>query len=298
MPNGLRNVIFLGDCLTGLRPDLDESVHLLLTSPPYANQRPGGIHPDRYVDWFLPRSAEFMRVLKPEGSFILNIKENVVDGERHGYVDDLVEALRGQGWLRTETYIWVKTNCSPGWWPNRFRDAWEYCFHFTKRKKFSMYQDEVKVPIGDWAKSRLARLSEADLTRSVNQNSSRFATCKANWVGRELVYPSNVLILPTECGNKNHNAVFPEALPAWFIRLFTERGELVLDPFLGSGTTAVAAKRLGRHYLGVEKVFANVRIAGDRLAKVPDGASPPRSSGPRSPGRSGRDTRSRSQART
>lgn len=88
-----------------------------MTSPPYADQRKevyGGIHPDHDVDWFLPISEELKRVLKSSGSFILNIKERVVNGERHTYVIDLILAMRQQGWLWTEEYVWHKKNCYPG----------------------------------------------------------------------------------------------------------------------------------------------------------------------------------------
>ena len=147
-----------GDCLDVLRAYPDNLFDLTVTSPPYADQRAktyGGISPDRYVEWFLPRSKEIFRTLKPTGTFILNIKEKVVDGERHTYVLYLIQALRNQGWLWSEEYIWHKRNCAPGKWPNRFRDAWERCLQFNKQKHFNMYQDEVMVPMGDWAKSRL-----------------------------------------------------------------------------------------------------------------------------------------------
>src|SRR6266568_4123034 len=81
--------LFEGHCLDILPTLASSSVNLIVTSPPYADQRKdtyGGIHPDEYVEWFLPISAELKRVLKPEGSFILNIKERVVNGERHSYV--------------------------------------------------------------------------------------------------------------------------------------------------------------------------------------------------------------------
>lgn len=132
------NTVHLGDCRDVLHAYDDNSVSLIITSPPYADQRAstyGGVNPDKYVEWFLPRSAEFLRVLRPDGSFILNIKEKAINGERHTYVLELILAMRKQGWYWTEEYIWHKRNCFPGKWPNRFRDAWERCLHFTKSKK-------------------------------------------------------------------------------------------------------------------------------------------------------------------
>lgn len=249
------NTLHHGDCREVLRTLPDGCVDLIVTSPPYADSRKdtyGGIYPDDYVGWFLPVGAELRRVLKDRGSFILNIKEKVVSGERHTYVLELILALRRQGWLWTEEYIWHKKNCAPGKWPNRFRDAWERCLHFTKQKKFKMNQDAVMVPTGDWAKSRLRRLGENDVVRFNSQVGSGFGKNIANWVGRDMAYPTNVLHLATECGNKNHSAAFPKELPSWFIKLFTDEEDLVLDPFMGSGTTCVAACELGRNYVGIE----------------------------------------------
>ncbi len=253
--NFWRDRVIHGDCLEVLRDLPSHSVNLIVTSPPYADSRRhtyGGIHPDDYVEWFMPIAGALKRVLKPEGTFILNIKEKVIAGERHTYVLELIMEMRRQGWLWTEEFIWHKKNCYPGKWPNRFRDAWERCLQFNLQKQFKMYQESVMVPMGDWAKTRLRNLSETDKRRDNSRVESGFGKNVSNWLDREMAYPTNVLHLGTECGNKNHSAAFPQALPEWFIKLFSKEGDLVLDPFLGSGTTAVAAQALGRHYLGIE----------------------------------------------
>lgn len=253
--SGNRIDLYQGDCLDVLKTLEDNSIDLIVTSPPYSDQRKstyGGIHPDKYVEWFLPISAELLRVLKPTGSFVLNIKEKVVNGERHTYVIELILALRKQGWLWTEEYMWHKKNSFPGKWPNRLRDAWERLLHFNKDKKFNMYQDEVKIPIGDWSTKRLANLSETDKTRDESKVGSGFGKKIENWVGKDMVLPDNVMYMATESSNKNHSAAYPEGLPEWFIKLFTQEGDVVLDPFLGSGTTSRVANRLNRHSIGIE----------------------------------------------
>jgi site-specific DNA-methyltransferase (adenine-specific) len=255
----LSNAVYCGDSRDALQSLPESSVDLIVTSPPYADQRTatyGGVHPDKYVEWFLPIAAQLNRVLKADGSFILNIKEKVVNGERHTYVLDLIKSMKGIGWLWTEEYVWHKSNCFPGKWPTRFRDAWERCLHFTKSKKFNMYQDEVKVPIGDWSKSRLKNLSEKDLVRDESKVGSGFGKNVSNWKDKELVYPTNVLRFATECGNKGHSAAFPEQLPTWFIKLFSKPDDVVLDPFFGSGTTGVAAIKLKRNVIGIDKESA------------------------------------------
>src|SRR5258708_8679386 len=261
-----------GDCLTVLPEMPSDSVDVIVTSPPYADSRRntyGGVAPDNYVEWFLPISKELLRVLKPDGTFVLNIKEKVVGGERHTYVMELIIEMRKQGWLWTEEFIWHKKNSYPGKWPNRFRDSWERCLQFNKQKKFNMYQESVMVPMGDWAKSRLKNLSETDKRRDTSRVGSGFGKNVSNWIGRELAYPTNVLHLATESSNKNHSAAFPVELPKWFIKLFSQEGDLVLDPFLGSGTTAVAAKMLGRHYVGIEMRPEYVKLAEESLLEIP-----------------------------
>jgi len=264
----LRAEILQGDCLEVLKNASDDSIDLIITSPPYADRRVhtyGGIKPEQYVEWFLPRSEQFLRVLKPTGSFVLNIKEKAENGERHTYVLELILALRKQGWYWTEEYIWHKKNCYPGKWPNRFRDSWERCLHFTKSRKFKMNQESVMVPMGDWADTRLKSLGKNDVVRYDSQVGSGFGKNIANWAQRTMAYPTNVLHMATECGNKNHSAAFPRALPEWFIKLFTDEGDTVLDPFAGSGTTLEVAKELRRNTLGIEILPEYCEMAREKI---------------------------------
>ena len=109
--------LYLGDCLEILSDYDADSFDLIVTSPPYADRRTktyGGINPNEYVDWFMPRAEQFLRVLKPSGTFILNIKEKAVNGERHTYVIELILEMKKQGWLWTEEFIWHKKNSYPG----------------------------------------------------------------------------------------------------------------------------------------------------------------------------------------
>ena len=263
--------IYLGDSKEKLKLLSDNSVDLIVTSPPYADQRKstyGGIHPDKYVEWFLPISKQLLRVLKPTGTFILNIKEKVVEGERSIYVMELILAMRKQGWYWTEEFIWHKKNSYPGKWPNRFRDSWERLLQFNKDKKFNMYQEEVMVPMGDWAKNRLKNLSETDKIRDNSKVGSGFGKNISNWLDRDKAYPTNVLHLATECNNKNHSAAFPEELPEWFIKLFTKQNDTVLDPFMGSGTTLVVANRMRRNSIGIDIVPEYYEMVRKQLQPV------------------------------
>lgn len=105
--------IILSDCRKKLKELDDDSIDLIITSPPYADRRSktyGGIHPDKYVEWFLPISEQLLRILKPSGTFILNIKERVSNGERHTFVLELILEMKKQGWFWTEQFIWHKRN--------------------------------------------------------------------------------------------------------------------------------------------------------------------------------------------
>jgi site-specific DNA-methyltransferase (adenine-specific) len=212
----------------------DTSVDLIITSPPYADKRSDCFEVVRakdYTKWFLPISGELLRILRPTGSFILNLKEGVERGERQTYVYELVLALKAQGWKWVDDYAWVKLNGFPGKWATRFADRWAHCYHFTKSKKFAMFQKEVMVP------ARWKARGTEKAGRAWSSTRSGLSRDRAQCAGREMVHPTNVVSIPVG-GDAKHPAAFPVALPEWFIRLFTQPGDVVLDPFLGSGSTA------------------------------------------------------------
>jgi len=253
-------------------------VDLIVTSPPYADARRNhydSIHPDRFKEWFLTFHQPFYDALKPEGSLVINIKDKVVDGVRHRYVWHTIEALCQKGWFAIDDYIWRKPNPMPGFWPTRLRDGWEYCFHLSKSKRPYINQDAIRVPVGDWVTSRLAKLGENDLSRHNSANKSGFGRDLSRWVGKQTVLPPNV-ILPAETNvfsaalvgkNKGHPAVFPVDLPAFFIKMLSPAGVLVIDPFGGSGTTGIAALSLSRHCVLIDNNQVYCKVAKERLIK-------------------------------
>ncbi|MEM7047737.1 MAG: site-specific DNA-methyltransferase [Pseudomonadota bacterium] len=249
--------VYIGDCLEVMRTFDDDSVDLIITSPPYADARAhtyGGIALQDYVAWFCIRAREMRRILRPTGSFVLNIKERAHEGERHTYVLELILALKKDvGFRWVEEYIWHKTTAAPGKWKYRFRDSWERLLHFSKSKEIKMNQDAVKVPIGNWTEKRLTNMSDNDKARQESATRSKVGRRIANWQGKQMVYPSNVLHRAPITHNTGHSAAFPQWLPTFFIELFTDPGDVVLDPFLGSGTSYRAAKVLGRVPIGIEK---------------------------------------------
>lgn len=240
--------IMLGDSRE-LLSKFKAEVDLIVTSPPYADARCkhyDSVHPDQFAEWFLTFHDSFYDALKPNGSFVLNIKDKVVGGVRHRFVWKTIEALCNRGWYCIDDYIWHKTNPMPGYWPTRLRDGWEYCFHLAKSKTPFFDSDSVRKPIGDWVNSRLARLSENDVKRHNSENNSGFGRNISKWVGKQTVLPSNVLSIPLVGKNKGHPAVFPIDLPLFFIKLLCPQEGLVVDPFAGSGTTGIAALSANR----------------------------------------------------
>ena len=249
-----------GDSLRVMEDLEADSVDLIMTSPPYADARAhtyGGPKPNDYVAWFLPFATQMRRIIRPTGSIVINIKEKVVDGQRHRYVLDLINALADDVGLRwVEEYVWHKSNPFPSKPQCRLKDGFERLLHFTKSSSFKFRADHVlqKSKQVEWRKYTITPDTESGMILD-----------KRNTFGRDKAYPSNVILCSSESRNRGHSAVYPEALPAFFIKLLTDEGDLVLDPFCGSGTTCQVAQDAGRDSIGVDKDEAAVEVARRRV---------------------------------
>lgn len=260
--------IICGDSRKVLKNFPDGHFNLIVTSPPYADARKkhyDSISTKDYPEFFKTFHDEFWRVLADDGSFILNIKDKVINGVRDRYVWKTVMMLSDLGWHCVDDYLWIKPNAMPGFWTNRLRDEWEYCFHFTKKSKFKMYQAHVKKPMGDWAEKRLANLNGKSAVRHNSENNSGFGRDLRKWVDKDLVLPGNTVSVPLVGKNMGHPAVFPVGLPEFFIKLFTKEHDNVLDPFSGSGSTALAGMKLSRNVVLIDNNADYINVSKTRL---------------------------------
>ena len=250
------------------------STDLFFTSPPYADARAySKIHPDRYVEWFLPFARAMLEACADSGSFVLNIKNRVASsgplrGQRHPYVYELVLNLQRMGWRWLETYIWSKANAIPGRFGPRTKDSFEYLFHFAKGEQPYFDLDAVRVPY---------RATNSEILRRRNDRNGRRNTAAGFGRDRSKTYdkggadPGNVIEV---CQTYNqhrgpaghHTAVMPEGLAEFFVKAVCPPDGIVIDPFAGSGTTVVVARQLGRRAAGIELHLEYVEVALRRLA--------------------------------
>jgi site-specific DNA-methyltransferase (adenine-specific) len=263
--------LYVADCLDVLARLPDESIDLVVTSPPYDRQPKYGNGESYLRSWysgtFLKVTAEILRVLRPHGSLVLNYRSRRHGDERGVLQYELVFWLREQGFLLAEDFIWGKPSPPPGRFNRFLKDAVEYCFQFAKSPRWQFFPDACLTP-ARWDRrdvERRRRLAHNHERADAPSGQGR----KRVQAGPDLVRPSTLLgwepeFLPNPT---RHPARFPVALPAFFIRLMTLPGQVVLDPFAGTGTTGVAAERLGRQWLLVELDPTYVSVLPERLAR-------------------------------
>jgi site-specific DNA-methyltransferase (adenine-specific) len=255
-----------GDSLERMKTMESNSIDLVLTSPPYADMKTyiddSGIHPDKYVEWFMPFICEIERILKPTGSFILNINDKVVNRFRHPFVYDLISEIHKRTGLKLfERLFWNKKKGLP--LVNRFGDRVEYVFWFAKTRNFTFHIDEMR---NEYKEGALLRMKHSIKDRFVRDGETEETK---DWKPNEKgALPCTLIDICSETKRiaDTHVAVFPVAFAEYFIKGSTNEGELVLDPFAGTGTTGVACKNLNRRFIGIEKQTNYVEIAAKRIA--------------------------------
>lgn len=261
------NKIYQGDSLELLKKLPDNSIDLVITSPPYSTLKVyidnGGILAKDYVNWFIPYCKEIERVLKPTGSFILNINDKVENGFRHPYVFDLISELHKQTGLKMfERLFWNKLKSLPN--RARFGDRVEYLFWFAKEKGFKFNLDDMRTEYSEKSIKRMTKPLKKRFARTEGDDNLEYKDWAPNPKG---ALPTTLVNISSESKRiaDNHVAVFPVDLVEYFIKGATDKGDLVLDIFMGTGTTAVAAKKLGRNWMGFELQQDYIDLANNRI---------------------------------
>lgn len=267
------NKTHLGDCMELAKKLPDNSIDLVVTSPPYADTLSYGkkvqvFDPDKYVDWFLELFKESNRFLKDTGSFILNINDKATNGERSTYVFELVHRIVKETGLKLfDRYIWFKKSALPMTGDKRLNDRIEYIFHFVKdSKKFKAHTDRVREPYAEISLRRFkSKVHGNDIVDDDGTTElSHRGSSKPHPLGKK---PITVFRFDTGSALRGlkHPAPFHPQLPEWFINWLTDEKDIVLDPFMGGGTTALAAKNLNRNYIGFDVNPEYIKMTEDRL---------------------------------
>lgn len=272
--------VMTGDALQ-LLPELPKkSVDLFFTSPPYADQRAySRIHPDRYVEWFMPFARSMYEATSDTGSLVLNIKNRVAGagplrGQRHPYVYELVLALQHMGWRWIETYIWAKPNAVPGKFGPRTKDSFEYVYHFARGDRPYFSIEDIRRPYKADA-GEIARRERDTLGRRTTD--AGFGRDRRKTYALGGADPGNVVSVAqsyNQYKGVSHTAAMPEGLAEFFVKCLSPAGGLVMDPFAGSGTTVVVARRHGRRAAGFElhdsfAAAARERVENDLADDIP-----------------------------
>ena len=254
--------LYVGDCVDVMAALPAESVDAIVTSPPYAMQRKatyGGIPEAEYPAWTVRWMNEARRILKPDGSVIINIRPHIKNGQISDYTLRTRLALRDSGWNECEELIWAKPNAIPTGSAARPRRSWESLHWFAKHgRAYSAPKASGRPPVG---KTKAANMAAARNGWDIGAGSARNTTPK--------VTRSTDVATIASFGSSNrgwdHPARFPWQLAEWCGKLITPPGGTILDPFNGSASTGVAALRNGWNYIGIDAVPEYIEMSGRRL---------------------------------
>jgi site-specific DNA-methyltransferase (adenine-specific) len=284
LATSLLNRVLHGDALEQLRSFPADLVDTIVTSPPYYRQRDYrgsrqlGLEetPQEYIARLVTVFAECRRVVKTGGSLWLVLGDKYAEGEQLGMPWRVVLALKDAGWILRSDIIWHKPNAMPSAVKNRPTTDHEYVFFLTKSKTYYYDADAIREPHVTFTdKSRMRGGRNHFFRRGgtpeqgKNQGSSNLHD--GRW--DQAFHPRGrnkrtVWSIPLSKFRDAHFAVFPEPLVETCILAGCPADGVVLDPFLGSGTTAVVAKRLGRKFIGIDCVQEYCQMAQRRLRET------------------------------
>ena len=278
------DAIICGDAESALRALPVKSVNTIVTSPPYYQQRDyqtalqvgNEASPETYVQKLSAVFRECHRVLADDGTLWLNLGDKYKDGRLLGLPWRVALALQDYGWILRADIIWHKTNAMPASVKNRPTTDHEYVFMFSKSSDYFYNADAIREPhITFTEKSQMkggrGHFGRRGGTPEQGKNGGDPNLHNARWdqafhpLGRN---KRTVWQIPLSKFPDAHFAVFPEKLVETCLRAGTRAEGMVLDPFIGSGTTAVVAQRLGRHFVGIDCSEHYCSMAKKRLQKT------------------------------
>ena len=285
--------IYQGDALEVLKQFPSESIDMCITSPPYWNMRDYGdknqlgleYTTSEFIDNLYNVFHELKRALKDEGSLWINIRDTYSKGVKRCGVKNkslsmiperLIIKLLDDGWILRNDIIWHKPNAMPDSCKNRFTVDYEHLYFLTKKDKGYYFKTQYE-PYTSNIKSK------KDNINNNNDKDKRSALIESKMVrhganGTTLNSPSKwsdkgrikrtTWSINTKAYKEAHFATYPTELIECPIDAGCPEGGIVLDPFMGSGTTGVVAKKQGKHYVGIELNKEYIEIANNRIEKL------------------------------
>jgi len=297
------NKIILGDCLTEIKQIPDNCVDCCISSPPYWGLRDYGVdgqigHEEDYIEFIaklIEIYSEIQRVLKPTGTCFVNLGDcysggNMVGGNsdrgtferRHDFKrkseikhkslmmipERFAIGMIDAGWVLRNTIIWHKPNQMPSSATDRFTVDFEKIFFFVKQSTGYYFQQQLEPftkPLDRWGGDDLEAKGKSTWDKGTGQTTYRNRNMRPNLDGKNM---RTVWSINTDPFPEAHFATYPERLVKRMIEAGCPENGLVLDPFMGSGTTAVVAKKLNRNYTGFELNPDYKLIAENRMIKT------------------------------
>ena len=253
--------LYIGDCIDVLKELPDGIVDSVVTSPPYAMQRAstyGGIHEKDYPEWTVAWMQEVRRVLKDDGSVIINISPHIKNGELSDYVLRTRLALRDDGWTELGEMIWNKPTAMPVGNTRRPRRHWESLLWFGKHGK----------PFTDPQAHGKAASNHKASGQHITKGWGHYGVGADRAQYPKIARCSDVAYIMPSGESTGHPAPFPWQLAEWCGKLITPPGGTILDPFTGSSSTGVAAKRNGWNFIGIDQSPEYIEISRQRLNSV------------------------------